>query len=314
MTLIVVLALGAFFGINHFRQNNSDSGNYEAAAADKVSSSDASDSSVTRCGSPPTFTPTKIVTDSGALAVTMKITATCPTGDVLASSRTRVSVSASGANVASGYFNFSSTPIFVPRTDTGGQIYTEQILRFPIGAFWRTPESLPSPSASTFVVESEQSGTAGAQSGEFLSRSTSFNATAPAPPATGDAEQASYNALRAIADADRPVVLSQLGEKWVPQISSKRLGLVADGVTWNNTEMLREHLELRLRYPNVKLLWSGEWSVFSSKDFWITVAGVTYSDSADANRWCSTNGLSADHCFAKLISATHPIEGSTASR
>lgn len=314
VALVVVVALGAFFGITHLRDTGADSAggdSYEAVGSGG-GGSDTSDSVVTRCESPPTFTPTDIVTDSDALAVTMKITATCASGDVLSSNRTRLSVSTSGSNVASGYFNFSTTPIFVPRTDSSGPEYVEHVFRFPIGAFWQVPTSLPS--STKFVVAYEPVGATGTESGEFMNSSNSFDATSPAAPATGDAEQASYDALRTIAAADKPVILSQLGEKWVPQISSKRLGLVAEGITWNNTEMLREHLELRLRYPNVKLLWSGEWSVFSSKDFWVTVAGVAHSDPADANRWCDSNSLSADHCFAKLISATHPAEGSTVSR
>jgi hypothetical protein len=81
---------------------------------------------------------------------------------------------------------------------------------------------------------------------------------------------------------------------------------------WDNATTLREHLQLRQRYPNVRLLWSGDWSTFSAPDFWITVAGVTFPNSAGALAWCTSQGFDHDHCFAKIVSTTHPVEGSTA--
>jgi hypothetical protein len=96
----------------------------------------------------------------------------------------------------------------------------------------------------------------------------------------------------------------------VPQLSSKRPGLVADGITWNNAETLREHLQLRLAYPEVRLLWSGDWSTFSGPDFWVTIAGVTFPDADGALGWCRGHNLDRDHCYAKLVSTSHPIYGS----
>ena len=118
--------------------------------------------------------------------------------------------------------------------------------------------------------------------------------------------------MRAIANADRPFVSSRLADRWVPQLSSKRPGLVADGIVWNNAETLREHLDLRLKYPEVRLLWTGDWSTFSAPDFWVTIAGVTFPDAGGALAWCRNRGIDRDHCYAKLVSTTHPIDGSTA--
>ena len=70
---------------------------------------------------------------------------------------------------------------------------------------------------------------------------------------------------------------------------------------------LQEHLQLRQRYPGVRLLWSGDWSTFSAPDFWVTVAGITYADSAGALAWCRYQGFDRDHCAAKFISTTHPV-------
>lgn len=126
-----------------------------------------------------------------------------------------------------------------------------------------------------------------------------------------DPETAGLTGLQSTAAGDLPILNRDVEDRWVPQISSKQYGLVAEGITWHHAEILREHRELRARYPNVRLLWSGAWSTFSYPDFWITIVGVGYPSKDGAIRWCVDNGLDRDHCYAKLISTTHSIEGST---
>jgi cytoskeletal protein RodZ len=118
--------------------------------------------------------------------------------------------------------------------------------------------------------------------------------------------------LRAIAASDQPYVLSMLADRWVPQLSSKRVGLVAEGRTWTNALILAEHQQLRQTYSNVRLLWSADWSTFSGSEFWVTIVGSGFATADEALAWCRSNGFDHDHCFAKLISTTHPVEGSTA--
>jgi serine/threonine-protein kinase len=139
-------------------------------------------------------------------------------------------------------------------------------------------------------------------------------ATQPArvPSETTPAPQDPVQRLHQIANDDRSYVSAQLADRWVPQLSSKRPGVVDNGVVWDNTMTLREHLQLRQRYPNVRLLWSGDWSTFSGSDFWVTVAGITFADSSGPLAWCTSQGFDRDHCAAKLISTTHPEPGSTA--
>ncbi len=73
----------------------------------------------------------------------------------------------------------------------------------------------------------------------------------------------SVSALRLQADADRAFILANLDNRWVAQLSSKRPGLVAEGRTWTDQAILDEFLALRLRFNDVRLLWSDEWPVFS---------------------------------------------------
>jgi hypothetical protein len=131
--------------------------------------------------------------------------------------------------------------------------------------------------------------------------------TVPALPVPMDPEEQ----LRQIANGDGPFVSVRLADRWVPQLSSKRPGVVDQGIVWDNATTLQEHLQLRERY-HARLLWSGEWSTFSVPNFWVTVAGITFPTSAGALEWCTSQGFDRNHCFAKIVSTTYPVEGSTA--
>jgi serine/threonine protein kinase len=146
----------------------------------------------------------------------------------------------------------------------------------------------------------------------YYTESSSPTQPAQAPTTATPAPQDPVQQLRQIANDDRPFVSAQLTDRWVPQLSSKRPGVVDNGVVWDNAMTLREHLQLRQRYPGARLLWSGDWSTFSGPDFWVTVAGITFRDSAGALAWCRSQGFDRDHCAAKIVSTTHPVEGSTA--
>ncbi len=282
---------------------------------------------VTKCERPPEFKPDTIRADSGALIIRMKVVARCPGGDVLTSASTRISVMSDGHNIASGMFDLSAQPIVIGPSSggNGSEPAIEHDFRFPIGTFWRLPVSTreaPTAGASqrgdvdldakTLVVDCDQSGSAQSSAQSSDAGQSGSTAVGPADPTSGDNESASFDALQAMANADRPFITARLTGTWVPQLSSKRPGLVADGIRWNNTETLHEHLQLRLRYPQVRLLRSGDWSTFSAPDFWVTIAGVTFPDAGGALAWCRAHNFDRDHCYAKLVSSTHPIDGSTA--
>ena len=95
--------------------------------------------------------------------------------------------------------------------------------------------------------------------------------------------------------------------KSVPSAS----GLVAEGTEWDNEKILEEHLRLRRIYPDVRLLWSGDWSTYDGRNFWVTVVGLHSSNPDDVLAWCIQQGFDRDHCIAKMVSTWHPIAGST---
>ena len=169
------------------------------------------------------------------------------------------------------------------------------------------------------MVECVETGTSrGPSQGEYRPN-PAVGATAAlsaAVPTSVDPEAAALGALRAQADADRTSVQSDLADRWVPQLSSKRVGLVApdvDGriVTWSATENLNQHLRMRLQYPEVRLVWSDEWRTFDLRGWWVTIAGATFHDASAANGWCDSRGIAVDECFAKLVSNSRDSSGTT---
>jgi serine/threonine protein kinase len=131
---------------------------------------------------------------------------------------------------------------------------------------------------------------------------------APAGQAAPTGEAASLARLQQLANEDRPNVIT---DTWIPQLSSKRVGLFADGKVWDNSAILNQHLQMRAQYPNVRLLWSGDWSTYNGRDFWITVVGLPSSNPDDVLAWCTRQGYDRDNCIAKIVSTTRPIAGTT---
>ena len=66
--------------------------------------------------------------------------------------------------------------------------------------------------------------------------------------------------------------------------------------------------------PNVRLLWSGDWSVYRESDYWVAIYGQGFTTAAGANAWCDAQGFAADDCFAKRLSRTAGPAGTTEPR
>lgn len=142
----------------------------------------------------------------------------------------------------------------------------------------------------------------------------------PAPPAAAvDPQVQALASLRAQAAADRPIVSATLAERWVPQLSAKRPGLVAadvDGrvVTWTNSAILAQNQRFRQQYSGARLVWSDEWNTFDLQGWWITLADAAFADPDSANAWCDARSIPADDCFAKLVSDSRGSSGTTKYR
>lgn len=133
------------------------------------------------------------------------------------------------------------------------------------------------------------------------------------PPASVNSEDAARDQLTQQISLDRPQVVSELAEAWVPQLSSKRPGLVVDGVSYDYTDIVNDHYSLRPTHQ-ARLVWSGDWSSFREGNFYVTVAAVPFSTSAEANAWCDRQGIDSANCFAKRLSTIARPDGSTVNR
>ncbi|ALG83617.1 hypothetical protein [Gordonia phthalatica] len=126
-----------------------------------------------------------------------------------------------------------------------------------------------------------------------------------------DPELAAGDSIRTQIEADTESVRTSNNNQWAAQVSSKRLGLVAEGITWDNRAIWSEFEASRSRYPQVKLLDSGDWSVFSEPGWIVTISAQNFSSPQSALTWCRSVGLDKDHCFAKLVSDSRGPEGTT---
>ncbi|TSE00809.1 PQQ-binding-like beta-propeller repeat protein [Skermania sp. ID1734] len=284
--------------------------------------------SVTKCAKAPAMEPAEYHTDSTGLIVRMQLRAACQGGDIVSTDAMKVSISDSGGKIASGVFNFAAAPVFLPSSDSSSQ-RVERELKFPLGQFWRLPNTLGSSTGATSAtaasnqnVDVNDEGTShGPTSGVMPSDVSGGDAViaAAAPAAPSDPEATAMDALRAQANADRPSVQSDLADHWAAEISAKQVGLDAadvDGTPmhWTAAEILRQHLRLRMQHPEVRLVASDDWATFDLKGWWVTIAGVTFNNPDDANGWCDSHQIAADQCFAKLVSNTRGPDGTTKYR
>jgi hypothetical protein len=131
---------------------------------------------------------------------------------------------------------------------------------------------------------------------------------------SGGSSSASASAsLAAQVASDRSTVEGLVGQ-WVPQLSSKRDGLVADGITYDDDAILAHYSSLLARDPSAVMLYSGDWPVFNGNDYWVVVHPQGFSTAAAANAWCDAQGYSTDDCLAKKLSHSGGTSGSTVPR
>ncbi|MCD2193608.1 hypothetical protein LQ327_09465 [Actinomycetospora endophytica] len=138
--------------------------------------------------------------------------------------------------------------------------------------------------------------------------STSAGSSSEATSSSGAQEE-----LTSMASSDSAEV-SSLADQWVPQLSSKQLGMVVQGVTYDYPAILADHEALRSRYPQARLLLSDDWPVFNGTGYWVTVVAEPFSTADGANAWCDQQGIGPNDCFAKKLSHTSGPQGTTKLR
>ena len=272
---------------------------------------------VKACSSMPTFTITSVEDGQGELKVHGNMTTSCAEGDFLAGSSNQVLVYSStsptgGADVdslvASGTFDLSSEPLIIPN---GGRTVT---LRFGEQHYFRTAKDLdlkgltvrPSFDRGSSSTVTSKSSTNSAMT---IASSASSNANQEAQD-----EQAAGDAIGWQVKHDYPIVMNSIRGKWTPQLSSKQVGLVAEGQTWTNRSILAEFLKTRQANPKAVIIDTSQWPVYDVGGWWVTLSGELYDDADQANAWCDAQGYDSDHCLAKRIESNGTSQGTTKTR
>lgn len=113
-------------------------------------------------------------------------------------------------------------------------------------------------------------------------------------------------------DADRSVAEGLVGS-WVPQLSSKRLGMTVHGETYGYPEILADFRALHARFPRSVLIRSDDYSSYPP-GYWVTIMAEPYASPDAANAWCDANGIPAEDCYAHRVSHAEGRAGSSKTR
>ena len=331
--LLVIVGGGGLWAGSHFANkgktedtsqdkadSNGDKDGKQNGQADAAATSTAAalpSGAVKACSSMPTFTITSVEDGQGELKVHGNMTTSCAEGDFLAGSSNQVLVYSStsptgGADVdslvASGTFDLSSEPLIIPN---GGRAVT---LRFGEQHYFRTAKDLDLKGLTVRPsFDRGSSSTATAKSSTNSAMTIASSASSNANQEAQD-EQAAGDAIQWQIKHDYPIVMNSLRGKWTPQLSSKQVGLVAEGQTWTNRSILAEFLKTRQANPKAVIIDTSQWPVYDVGGWWVTLSGELYDDADQANAWCDAQGYDSDHCLAKRIESNGTSQGTTKTR
>ena len=101
---------------------------------------------------------------------------------------------------------------------------------------------------------------------------------------------------------------------WVPQLSSKSVGLVVHDVTYDYPAIMEDFRRLQAAYPDAVMVDSGDYSNFSRKGFFVTVKAETFGSADLANAWCDQQGFAPDDCHAGRLTHTGGPAGNSKPR
>lgn len=257
------------------------------------------------CNEPPILEAESLEKTVDGLTVSALFYPGCPGTDVEAGRALRVTVADGQRDIAAGEFDFSSSPM-----EMKPNAPARRTLVFPGGMYWRTPDMVGG--QPQLVAHRDERRTATPDAGK--SASDRVVAAAVAEPEHGSIDGVAKAVLGELRDADFPLLRSGAANRWVPQVSSKRAGLVVGGRTLTDADVLRDHLDFRERFSGARLVYSGQWSTFSDDDWWVTVVGPAWFYPDDANRWCDQQDFGVDDCFAKFVSDLFGPERTTVYR
>ena len=157
-----------------------------------------------------------------------------------------------------------------------------------------TPDSDPSPPVPTTVINTTVTAPPEPSSPTPTPTAAPPPVQSTAVPRSPAPVSFSLQRLRTQAALDIRTGLNA-GSLWVPQLSSKRPGIVDDGIVWDYDDIWQEHLRLRHQYGAI-VLWSADWNL-GADDLWVTVATTGFPTADGARQWCLSHGRDTWHCL-----------------
>ncbi|MGW5723607.1 zinc ribbon domain-containing protein [Amycolatopsis sp. NPDC003865] len=119
--------------------------------------------------------------------------------------------------------------------------------------------------------------------------------------------------LRRQVTGDSAVAESIVGQ-WVPQLSSKSLGLVVGGVTYDYPAIMADFRRLHDRFPDAIMVNSGDFRNFSRREFWVTLEPAVFPTADAANTWCDEQSFAREDCHASRLTHTGGPAGNSKPR
>lgn len=303
VAVLIVVGVAAFVV---FAPSSKDSAEQSRGNGFATGTPSAMPSGPVICPAPPTIRAESMDLRTEGLAVDAAFLSPCPGEPLEADAELRITVTDGQRDIAAGVFDFAKYPLALEPS-----LPARRTLIFPPGMYWRTPDMVP-----TTPTVTAHRGVAGS-AGVTPPTTSGFDlllAEAPAVPEHGSVNGVAQAVLQELRSGDYSAAVADLANRWVPQLSSMKVGQSADGVTTSAADVLRDHLALRQQFSGARLLWSGHWSTFDSPDWWVTVVGPPKLSATEANRWCDVNGFAVDECFAKFVSSAMGVAGTTVYR
>ena len=130
---------------------------------------------------------------------------------------------------------------------------------------------------------------------------------------TVDPEAVALQDLGSIATQDQSQ-LTPILDQWVPQLSSKQVGLSDPHDLWwpnqpyTNQLILQGYQRWQSRFSNALIFNSSQY-ISHRPGFWVIVVGQTFPDPNSVIQWCQSQNLSDNDCDAARVSHDIP-EGS----
>ena len=258
------------------------------AGADGQQGGDAKESKA--CDKVPDFAIKSHTMHDTDLVVKLTVTASCGTDSVLKldNDAVRITVKDGDDIYADAVYDFSSDPVSAKAGEDG-----EAMITFVKSQYWFIPDQA---SWSDLTVTGELD--AEAQGGK-ASAGNADDVTGADAMDQNEREQVAKAAIDRQIAHDKSAV-SDLGDAYTTQLSSKQLNMQADGKTWTYQDIWQQFADLKAKWPNALFLWSGDWSKYQSSgtaDYYVILSGERFGSVDDGWNWCSANNFGKNDCM-----------------